>query len=112
MTPVFSLDSNSPSKPPPSQSAQDEETNRVAEKAKRERKEGLQKEVEIKRLKEEYAGLTERKQELQRRVQSHGVYQDFMERVVKMTTVLPGFLHVTKFGCHEVCLNSSHTVCE
>ncbi|XP_073321817.1 coiled-coil domain-containing protein 42 homolog [Pagrus major] len=64
----------------------DEENDRLVEKAERQRKEGLQKEAEIKRLKEEYAGLMERKQELQRRVQSHGVYQDFMERVVKMTT--------------------------
>ncbi|KAM8760530.1 coiled-coil domain-containing protein 42 homolog [Acanthopagrus schlegelii] len=74
----------------------DEETDRVVEKVERERKEGLQKEVEIKRLREEYAGLTERKQELQRRVQSHRVYQDFMQRVVKMTT----FSDVQRLAAH------------
>lgn len=56
-------------------------------------KEKLQKEAEIRRLKEEDAKLMERKQKLQRRVQRHSVYQDFMEQVVKMTKVLQGFSH-------------------
>ncbi|XP_035522524.1 coiled-coil domain-containing protein 42 homolog [Morone saxatilis] len=55
------------------------------EKAERERKERLQNEAEIKRLKEEYAELMERKRELEHQLQGHTVYQDFMKRVVKMT---------------------------
>lgn len=72
---------------------QDGDADQATERANREREERLQKEAEMKRLKEEYAELMERKQELQREVERHTVYQDFMERVVKMTKVLPGFLH-------------------
>ncbi|XP_044052777.1 coiled-coil domain-containing protein 42 homolog isoform X1 [Siniperca chuatsi] len=62
-----------------------EDANQAAEKAERDREEGLQKEAEIKRLKEEYAEMMERKQEVERQVQRHTVYRDFMECVVKMT---------------------------
>lgn len=61
-------------------------------KAEREREEGLEKEAEIERLKEQYAQLMERKQELQHQAQRHALYGDFMERAVKMTKVLQGFL--------------------
>ncbi|XP_039658109.1 coiled-coil domain-containing protein 42 homolog isoform X1 [Perca fluviatilis] len=63
----------------------DEDADQAAEKAERERKEVLQLEAELERLKVEYAVLIERKQELQRQVQRHSSYWDFMERVVKMT---------------------------
>ncbi|XP_051256699.1 coiled-coil domain-containing protein 42 homolog [Dicentrarchus labrax] len=62
-----------------------EGAHQAIEKAERERKERLQNEAEIKRLKEEYAELMGRKQELEHQLQGHAVYQDFMERVVKMT---------------------------
>ncbi|TMS03626.1 Coiled-coil domain-containing protein 42-like protein [Larimichthys crocea] len=61
------------------------DADQVAEKAEKVSKEKLQKEAEIRRLKEEDAKLMERKQKLQRRVQRHSVYQDFMEQVVRMT---------------------------
>ncbi|KAG8012063.1 Coiled-coil domain-containing protein 42-like protein [Nibea albiflora] len=63
----------------------DDDADQAAEKAEKVSKEKLQKEAEIRRLKEEDAELMERKQKLQRRVQRHSVYQDFMEQVVKMT---------------------------
>ncbi|XP_051278826.1 coiled-coil domain-containing protein 42 homolog [Dicentrarchus labrax] len=63
----------------------DEDADRAAQKAERERKDGPQKEAEIRRLKEKYVELMERKQELQRQVQRQTLYQDFMEWVVKMT---------------------------
>lgn len=73
-------------------------------------KEKLQKEAEIRRLKEEDAKLMERKQKLQRRVQRHSVYQDFMEQVVKMTKVLQDFhmaeQQVTKFVYHTGIVSS------
>ncbi|KAG8011668.1 Cell cycle checkpoint control protein RAD9B, partial [Nibea albiflora] len=56
-----------------------------ADQAEKVSKEKLQKEAEIRRLKEEDAELMERKQKLQLRVQRRSVYQDFMEQVVKMT---------------------------
>ncbi|XP_031165106.1 coiled-coil domain-containing protein 42 homolog [Sander lucioperca] len=62
----------------------DEDADQAAEKAERERKEVLQLEAELERLKVEYAELM-RKQELQRHVQRHSSYWDFMERVVRMT---------------------------
>ncbi|XP_036933156.1 coiled-coil domain-containing protein 42 like-2-like [Acanthopagrus latus] len=61
-----------------------EEICRTAEKTEEERKEGIQKDAEIKRLKEEYVELMERNRELQRQVQSHRVYRDVMERAAKM----------------------------
>ncbi|XP_030251605.1 cilia- and flagella-associated protein 73-like [Sparus aurata] len=61
-----------------------EEISRVAEKTEEERKEGAQKDAEIKRLKEEYVELMERNQELQRQLQSHRMFRDVMERAAKM----------------------------
>ncbi|XP_038560668.1 coiled-coil domain-containing protein 42 homolog [Micropterus salmoides] len=63
----------------------DEYVGQAAEKAEREKEEGLKKEAEIKRLKEEHAEMMEKKQEVEHQVQRHTVYRDFMERVVKMT---------------------------
>ncbi|XP_070759928.1 coiled-coil domain-containing protein 42 homolog [Enoplosus armatus] len=50
----------------------------AAEKAESER-------TEIERLEEEYAEMRKRNQEVERQVQRHTVYRDFMERVVKLT---------------------------
>lgn len=72
----------------------------VIEKAEREREKGLEKEAEIKRLKEQHAQLIERKQELQHQVQRHTLYGDFMKRAVRMTKVLQGFLH-DRAVCHK-----------
>ncbi|KAA8592300.1 hypothetical protein FQN60_017755, partial [Etheostoma spectabile] len=62
-----------------------EDADQAAEKAEKKRNEVLQLEAELERLKVEYAELTERKQVLQRQVQRHSSYRDFMEWVVKMT---------------------------
>lgn len=67
---------------------QEERINQIVVKAEREREERLIKEAEIKRLKEQYAQLMDRKQALQRQVQRHALYEDFIEQVVKMTKVL------------------------
>ncbi|CAI5645067.1 unnamed protein product [Oreochromis niloticus] len=63
----------------------DEEANRVIEKAEQERKRVLQKEAEIGRLKEQFAKLTEEKQELEHQVKRHSVYRDLMEQLLKIT---------------------------
>lgn len=62
----------------------------------------LQKEEELERLKEKYAQLIKRKQELELEVQRHYVYWDFMVQVVKMSKVLQGFFHLTKSKCFYV----------
>ncbi|XP_023149957.2 coiled-coil domain-containing protein 42 homolog [Amphiprion ocellaris] len=74
----------------------DEDADQTAKKAERERKEGLQKEAEIKRLKEECAEVNERKQELQRQVHRHHVYRQFMVRVCEKTK----FEHVEALNGH------------
>uniref|UniRef100_A0A3Q0QVW1 DUF4200 domain-containing protein n=1 Tax=Amphilophus citrinellus TaxID=61819 RepID=A0A3Q0QVW1_AMPCI len=66
----------------------DEESDRVIEKAEKERKSVLQKEAEIRRLKGECATLTGEKQELEHQVQRLSVYRDFMEQLLKITKVL------------------------
>ena len=60
--------------------------NQAAMTVERERKEVLQLEADIERLKVESAKLTERNQEQQRQVQRQSVYQDYMEEMCKMTT--------------------------
>ncbi|XP_037338019.2 coiled-coil domain-containing protein 42 homolog isoform X2 [Pungitius pungitius] len=62
-----------------------EDVDRAAAKAEKERKEVLQLDAEIERLRLVYAELMERKQEQQRRIQRHSVYWDLMVRVVRMT---------------------------
>ncbi|XP_073343465.1 coiled-coil domain-containing protein 42 homolog [Pagrus major] len=63
-----------------------EEICRVTEEAEEEeRKKGLQKDAEIKRLKEEYVELMGRNQELRCQVQNHRVYRDIMERAAKIS---------------------------
>ncbi|XP_029296166.1 LOW QUALITY PROTEIN: coiled-coil domain-containing protein 42 like-2 [Cottoperca gobio] len=57
----------------------------LSDKAERERNKVLQLEAELKRQRLEYVELMERKQELQRQMQSHSVYSDFMSQVVKLT---------------------------
>ncbi|XP_042343429.1 coiled-coil domain-containing protein 42 homolog [Plectropomus leopardus] len=63
----------------------DADADRAVEKAERERTERLHLAGKMERLKVEHAKLIEMKQELQRQVQRHSVYPDFMECVVKMT---------------------------
>lgn len=72
----------------------DKDADQAVEKAEKERKEVIEKEAELERLKEEHAELKERKQELLHQVQRNSVYRDFMERVLKMTKVLQGVLQV------------------
>ncbi|XP_068560080.1 coiled-coil domain-containing protein 42 like-2 [Cebidichthys violaceus] len=62
----------------------DEVVVQAAEKAEKERKEVLQLEAELERLKLVYAELMERKREQQRQIQRLSVYKDFMVRVVTM----------------------------
>ncbi|XP_053181526.1 coiled-coil domain-containing protein 42 like-2 [Scomber japonicus] len=66
-------------------SVKDRDTAQTLDKAKKERKEVIEKEAETERLKEEHAELKQRKEELLHQVERHSVYQDFMERVLKMT---------------------------
>ncbi|XP_031712552.1 coiled-coil domain-containing protein 42 like-2 [Anarrhichthys ocellatus] len=63
----------------------DEVADQAAEKAEKEKKEVIQLEAELERLKLVYAELMEMKQEQQRQIQRHSVYKDFMVRVVTMT---------------------------
>ncbi|XP_040010629.1 coiled-coil domain-containing protein 42 homolog [Xiphias gladius] len=63
----------------------DEAADRVIEKTERERKELLQQDAEIQKLKEEKVELMERKQKLECEVQRHTVYEDIMEQIVKRT---------------------------
>ncbi|XP_006780467.1 coiled-coil domain-containing protein 42 homolog [Neolamprologus brichardi] len=63
----------------------DEEANRAIEKAEQERQRVLQKEAEIERLKEQFAKLTEEKQELEHQLKRHSVYRDLMEQLLKIT---------------------------
>uniref|UniRef100_A0AAQ4NW63 DUF4200 domain-containing protein n=1 Tax=Gasterosteus aculeatus aculeatus TaxID=481459 RepID=A0AAQ4NW63_GASAC len=62
-----------------------EDADRAAAKAEKARKEVLQLDAEIERLRLVYAELMERKQQQQRQIQRHGAYRDFMVRVVRMT---------------------------
>ncbi|XP_008280287.1 coiled-coil domain-containing protein 42 homolog [Stegastes partitus] len=63
----------------------DEDPDKTAKKAERDRKEVLQKEAEMTKLKEECAEVSERKQKRQRQVHRHSVYRQFMEQVCKIT---------------------------
>nr|XP_046243258.1 coiled-coil domain-containing protein 42 homolog [Scatophagus argus] len=60
------------------------ELDQAVEKAEREKKEGFEKEANIKRLKEQYDQLMLRQQEQQQQMQSYTPHLDLMERVVKM----------------------------
>ncbi|CAJ1075330.1 coiled-coil domain-containing protein 42 like-2-like [Xyrichtys novacula] len=57
----------------------------IVDKVERERQEKLQKEEEIKRLQEEYAKLLNKRQEQKKLVQEYAVYNDYMEKVLKLT---------------------------
>lgn len=69
-------------------SAQDEHINQIISKAEKEREEKLGKEAEIKRLKEEFAHLVEKKEHLLHLLQKHVLYDELMEGVVHITQVL------------------------
>ncbi|KAM8887558.1 coiled-coil domain-containing protein 42 homolog isoform 1-T1 [Spinachia spinachia] len=62
-----------------------EDVDRAAAKAEKERKEELQLDAEIERLRLVYAELMERRQEQQHQIERHRVYWDLMVRVVRMT---------------------------
>ncbi|XP_056231476.1 coiled-coil domain-containing protein 42 isoform X2 [Seriola aureovittata] len=62
-----------------------EDADRAVEKAEKERKEVLQKTKEIERLKKEKAELIEGSQQLKLDLQSHTIYQDILEQMVKLT---------------------------
>ncbi|XP_022613158.1 cilia- and flagella-associated protein 73 [Seriola dumerili] len=62
-----------------------EDADRAVEKAEKEREEVLQKTKEIERLKKEKAELIEGSQQLKLDVQSHTIYQDILEQMVKLT---------------------------
>lgn len=83
-----------------------EDADRAAAKAEKARKEVLQLDAEIERLRLVYAELMERKQQQQRQIQRHGAYRDFMVRVVRMTKVQQGHLklNVNVFIIHEYSL--------
>ncbi|XP_054629969.1 coiled-coil domain-containing protein 42 like-2 isoform X2 [Dunckerocampus dactyliophorus] len=60
-------------------------TDENLKKAEKERKEASEKETEVKMLKEEYAQLQHRKQQLLHRMHRDTVYKYFMQQVVKIT---------------------------
>lgn len=66
----------------------DGETAQTLEKAKKERKDVIEKQAETKRLKEEHAELKRRREELLHQLERHSMYRDYMEQVLKMTKVL------------------------
>lgn len=67
---------------------QDEHINQIISKAEKEREEKFDKAAEIKRLKEEYVHLVEKKEHLLHQLQKHALYDELMEGVVHITQVL------------------------
>lgn len=66
---------------------QDEHINQIISKAEKEKEEKFQKEAEIKRLKEMYTHLVEKKEHLLQVLQKHALYDELMEGVVHITQV-------------------------
>ncbi|XP_049619467.1 coiled-coil domain-containing protein 42 like-2 isoform X2 [Syngnathus scovelli] len=66
-------------------SPKEQDADQNIKKAEKERKEVQKKEVELDMLKEEYAQLQHRKQELLHHMHRDAVYQDFMQQVFKLT---------------------------
>ncbi|XP_068574084.1 coiled-coil domain-containing protein 42 like-2-like isoform X1 [Cebidichthys violaceus] len=62
-----------------------EEADQLVEEAEKERKEGLQLDAELEKLKLVRAEVMEKKQEQERQIQQHTVYTDIMEQACRMS---------------------------
>ncbi|XP_075889303.1 coiled-coil domain-containing protein 42 homolog [Nelusetta ayraudi] len=87
----------------------DEHINQIISKAEKEREEKFDKEAEIKRLKEEYVHLVEKKEHLLHQLQKHALYDELMEGVVHITQFKEGNLFMVHL---ENLLHLKSQLCE